>query len=124
MPLAPNLAQPGPASPLAPATANLGAAAAAAAQVREAISLLEKNLPNLQTGGNQHKAVLDALTKLTKEFPASAAVQGVQQTALLGLAEQAKKDAMLRQVTSQMPGHGAPPPAAPPQPQPAPMGAM
>lgn len=118
---------PGPASPLASATANPGAAAAAAAEVREAISLLEKNLPNLPTGSGMHKAVLESLTKLSKEFPASAAVPGVQQTALMGLADKAKKDAMLRQVMSSMQQGGASPggqPGTPPPPTAAPMGPM
>ncbi len=100
------------------------------AKAREAISILEMCLPDLPTGSDTHKAVLDSLTKLSKAFPATAAVPGVQKTALAGLAHKAQQDAMMQAVQRSMgqppggaPG-GAPGMAPPSSPQPAPMGAM
>lgn len=86
---------------------------------------MEKALPELQTGGEEHKAVLDSLTKLAKAFPASAAVPGVQKTALAGLAQRANSDAMIKQAMASMgPKPGGPPGLGAAPPQPAPMGAM
>lgn len=99
------------------------------AKAREAISILEQCLPDLPTGSDTHKAVLESLTKLSKAFPATAAVPGVQKTALAGLAHKAQQDAMMQAVQRSMgqqggaPG-GAPGMAPPASPQPAPMGAM
>lgn len=95
--------------------------------MREAIKLIEMALPKLPTGAEQHKAAVDALGKLSKAFPASEEVPGVQNTQLLALAQRAKQMAMLqavqRQQQSQQGAGGAPPgaeggapPAAPPQP--------
>lgn len=130
MPLAlPMTPSPGPASPIAPATGNPGMAAAAMAQVREAVSILEKALPELPTGSDTHKAVLEALTKLVKHFPASAASPAIQKTTLAGLVQRAQQDQMMNAVRASMaakgagPGGppGAPPmPPHPPAPQPAP----
>lgn len=88
------------------------------AKAREAISLLQMVLPDLPTGSSMHKAVLDSVSKLSKEFPASAAVPGVQKTALQGLAHRAKQDAMLQAVQRSMGGGqgGAGAPGLPPQP--------
>lgn len=97
------------------------------AKVREAISILEMSLPDLPTGSDTHKAVLESLTKLAKAFPATAAVPGVQKTALAGLAHKAQQDAMMQAVQRSMgppggaPG-GAPGMAPPASPQPAQMG--
>jgi hypothetical protein len=55
-------------------------------------------LPALPTGGEQHKAAVDSLAKLSKAFPASEEVPGVQNTQLMALSEQAKKNAMLQAV--------------------------
>lgn len=99
------------------------------AKAREAISILEMCLPDLPTGSDTHKAVLESLTKLSKAFPATSAVPGVQKTALAGLAHRAQQDAMMQAVQRSMGPQGGPPGggpgmAPPPSPQPAPMGAM
>lgn len=99
------------------------------AKVREAISILEMSLPDLPTGADTYKAVLESLNKLTKAFPATSAVPGMQKTALAGLAHKAQQDQMMQAVQRSM-GAGAAPGGAPgmaphpPQPQTAPMGAM
>ena len=89
--------------------------------------MMEKALPELETGSDPYKAVLESLTKLTKAFPATAAVPGIQKSALAGLAQRANSDSMMRQaMAAKAAGGGAPggPPGAPPAPQGAPPGAM
>lgn len=89
--------------------------------------MLEMAMPKLPTGGEAHKAVIDSIKALSKAYPATEEVPGIQNTQLLGLQEQAKKQAMLQAVIRQQqagaggagaggpPGGGAmPPPAAAP----------
>lgn len=109
----------GSAGPAAPPTANLGLEADADSKVREAIHLLEMALPQYQTGSEKHKGALDALSKLSKMFPASAEVPGVQQTQLLALQNKAQQNGMLQALLRQAQAAGSPqaapavPPAAP-----------
>lgn len=112
--------KPGPAAPVAPATGNPGLAAAAKAEVREAISIMEKALPSLETGSEEYKSVLDSLSKLTKHFPAASAMPGVQKTALAGLAQRASQDGMMRQAMAARAAQGGGGPGAGPGPQPQP----
>lgn len=89
--------------------------------------MMEKALPDLPTGSEEYKAVLDSLQKLTKAIPATAAVPGIQKSALAGLAQRASSDSMIRQAQAAraMQGGGAPGGpggAPPPSPQPPPMG--
>lgn len=90
---------PGPASP---PSGNPGMAVAALAKVREAVHLLELALPDLETGSDQHKAVVDAVQKLAKAVPASQEVPGIQKTALMGLQQKAQQNAMLQQLQQKM----------------------
>jgi len=96
-------------------------------KAREAVKLLEMCLPKLPTGGEGHKAVIDAIKSLGKAFPASEEVPGIQNTQLLGLQQKAQKDAMMQAVLRQQQagaggagaggapgGGGMPPPAAAP----------
>lgn len=92
--------------------------------------MMEKALPELETGSDGYKSVLESLTKLTKAFPATAAVPGIQKSALAGLAQRANSDSMMRQAlqakaagAGSAPG-GPPGGAPPPSPQGAPAGAM
>jgi len=90
---------------------------AALAKVREAVHLLELALPEIETGSDQHKAVVDAIQKLGKAVPASDEIPGVQQSALLGLQQRAQQTAALRQLMAQQqaqqpPAEGATPPQA------------
>ncbi len=59
-------------------------------------------LPQIPVGTDPHKDVLDAIQKLSKTVPPTAAVPGVQQSQLLGLQEQARKSAMLSQLAASM----------------------
>jgi len=88
---------------------------AALAKVREAVHLLEMALPQIETGSDQHKAVIDAIQKLGKAVPASDEIPGVQQSALMDLQQRAQQTAALRQLMAQQqaqqpPAGGATPP--------------
>lgn len=121
MPLAPPLMQPpmGHSGPASPPTGNPGLAADAMSKMREAIKLIELALPGLPPGTDAHKDTIDALGKLSKAFPATEEIPGVQKTQLQGLAQNADKSAMMQAVMRMAQGGGdqAPPPGAPP-PQP------
>jgi hypothetical protein len=81
-------------------------------KVREAINLLELALPGLQTGSDQHQAVIKALPGLTKAIPATEAVSGIQNTQLLALQQRAQQSAAMQAVMramSQQGGSGGPP---------------
>ena len=90
------------------------------AKVREAINILQGALPEFPAGSDPHKAVLNAISSISKYVAPSAEVPGVQQTALRDLQSQASKSAMLQQVMQSLGGGkagpggaGAAPPAMP-----------
>ena len=85
----------GPAS--AP-SANPGLEADALVKVRVAASILEQALPNIPFGSEAHKAVLSALTGLSKIAPAAQMPNGVQTSMLQGLQQDVQKSAMLQQL--------------------------
>lgn len=128
MPLAPPMQTPvAPPGPASPPTGNPGQVAVAQAKVREAISIIEKVLPELQIGSPEHEAVVDSVRKLSKAFPAGAAMPGIQNATLMGLQRNAKESGVMQQLMASMGkgGGGAPPMAggggAPPAPAPMPM---
>lgn len=94
-------------------------------KVREAVKLLELSLPALPTGSEPHKAVVDSLGKLSKAFPASEEVPGIQSTQLQALQQKAQQSAMMQALLRQSqagaagaggpPGGGAPPGGPPPE---------
>lgn len=92
--------------------------AAAMSQVHEAITILEKALPNLQVGSDQHKATVDSIGKLAKAFPATAKMPGIQNTTLMSLMRDAQQSAPMKAIQGGMAGGGgaggAPPPGAAP----------
>lgn len=87
------------------------------AKVREAIMIIEKALPELPVASDMHKAVIDALGKLTKAFPATAAMPGIQSSTLLGLQRDARESSQIQQLMAQAGKGGAPggQPQQPPQ---------
>jgi hypothetical protein len=102
-------------------TGSPGQNAQGLAKVREALKLLEAQLPSFPAGTDIWKALHDTIGKLAKVAPASAENQGVQQTALRELQQGAGKDAQLDAVMRSLGGAGsgagggaaaAPPPAA------------
>lgn len=114
----PMFPQPGPPAPAAPPTGNPGEMAAAMAQVRQAISILEMTLPKLAIGSEQHKACIDALKTLTKAYPVTDEVPGLQSTALMGMMRNSRQGAVMQQLMRQQAGGegggGPPGGAAPP----------
>lgn len=121
-PLFPKAGPPGPAS--AP-TGNPGEVAAAMAQVREAVRIMEKALPKLQPGTKQYEAVVDSIGKISKAIPATESIPGVQNTTLMAMLRDSKEGAM-QQALQRMGGPGGaggpggpgaaggPPPMSPP----------
>lgn len=100
----------GPADPASAPTPDAGLAADSLSKVREAVNLLELALPGLPLGSEPHKAVLDAVQKLSKTAPPSAEVPGVQMTQLAGLQQKAKQSQMLQQIAGAMgQGENVPP---------------
>ena len=77
------------------------------AKVREAINILQGALPEFPAGSDPHKAVLNAISSISKYVAPSAAVPGVQQTALRDMQSQAGKSAMLQQVMQSLGGGAA-----------------
>lgn len=103
----------GPTGPAAPSTPNAGAEAAALAKIQDAVQLLSLQLPALQVGSEAQKAVMDAITKLSKVAPADAIPSGVRVSSIDQLKEDAMKTAML-QALMRSSATGTPPPAPPP----------
>jgi len=103
----------GHSGPASPPTGNAGLAADAMSKMREAIKLIEMALPQLPPGTEAHKNTIDALGKLSKAFPATEEVPGVQKTQLQGLGDQAQKSAMMQAVLRMLAGAGGAGGAAP-----------
>src|SRR5262245_5768196 len=99
-------------SPLSPPSGNPGQQANALAQVREAVKILEKALPELATGSEPYKAVLNAISSVSKHVGPSGEVPGVQQTALRDLQQSAQSSGMMQSLMRSL-GAGAGSPASP-----------
>jgi len=107
------------------ASANPGSMVAGMSMVHGAIQQLETALPILPMGSEEHQAVLDAVSKLVKKFPAANVNQSLKIQGLLQGARKAQSEAPLQMLQSI--GQGSPtsapammPPsmmAPPPQPQ-------
>ena len=104
------------ASPVSVPSGSPGAQAGAMSKVREAINILQASLPDFPPGSDPHKAVLNAISSISKYVQPSAEVPGVQKTALMDMMQGANKNAMMQQVMSSLGGGagggGAPPPGA------------
>lgn len=116
--MTPGLPMPGMGAPAAGSTGamsapspNPGLMADSLSKIGTAVQMLQTALPGLPVGDEAQKAVLDAITKLSKIAPASAQVPGVQATQLRGLGQQAQEGAMLQSLLRmlQAPPSGAPP---------------
>lgn len=104
------------AAPNAVASGNPGQVASAMSGVRTAITLLEKELPNIPLDNPLHKTLLNAIKSLSAHAPASAAVPGQQATAMKSAMEQAQRSAPLQQLMRMSPSGGiGAQPAAPGQ---------
>lgn len=84
------------------------------AKVREAIRILEKALPELPVGSDQHESCVKAIKDLSKAYPTSDEMPGIQNSTLMGLQRDAQEGAQMRQLQSMMGQGGGGPPGAPP----------
>lgn len=112
----------GPTGSMSAPSPNPGLMADSLSKVGIAVQTLQQALPGLPIGDEAQKAVLDAITKLSKIAPPSSQVPGVQATQLQGLTKQAQEGAMLQalmRVLQAPAGGGA---GASPRPSPAPGG--
>lgn len=89
-------------SPGAVPSGNPGEVAAALAQIRQAVNLLQSLLPKLPIGSEPHKAVMESVTKLSKIVPASGQPEGVGNMALKNLQTQQQQAAPLQALLSSM----------------------
>jgi hypothetical protein len=89
-------------NPAAKATGNPGETAAALAQVREAVNLLQAVIQKLPIGTEPHKAVMESITKLSKVVPSGDMQPGIQNTALQSLQTQRQQSAPLMQILASM----------------------
>jgi hypothetical protein len=86
--------------------------AAAVAKVLEAIKILQLALPDLPPGTPVHKAVLGAISGISKHAQPANAQPGIQKTTHRELGREAQQQApmqALMRMLSQGPGGGAPP---------------
>lgn len=113
---------PGVMTPVAAATpsANLGAQAAAAAKIKQALLVLEAELPHLDLGSPLHAAVRTSINALAKHLPATGGEDQAQQAAVLrdlALKRQQQSPLLAAMLARQGPGAGTSPGAgAPPSP--------
>lgn len=102
-------------TPAAAPSANLGAQAHAAGQMKQALHMIEMALPNLPLDSPLHKVATSFITGAAKHLAQGGQDQGIQQSMLRDLALKAQQSApQLRP---------APPGAAPGAPAPSPAGA-
>lgn len=102
MALMPMMAPSGPAGPASAPTSNPGQIADGMSKVRTSVDMLESALPMLELGTPEHKAVLKAITDLSKVVPPSEAIPGVQMTQLAGLQQSAQESAPLQALARSM----------------------
>lgn len=94
---------------------NPGNAAAAMADVRNAVTMLEKALPNIPMGTPLHHEVLSVLPKLTKHLSKSEGQHGgLDLLSLLQAAKQSQQQSPMAALSRLQPPPGSPP--ATPQP--------
>lgn len=94
-------------SPISTPSGSPGSSAGAMSKVREAINILQGALPELGLGTDEHKAVLNAISSISKYVSPSAAVPGIQKTTLQGLGQQAQQSAMLKNLMGSLGGANA-----------------
>ena len=84
-------------------------------QLKTAVDMLQTALPNLMAGSQQHKDVLNALSRLTRHLPQGAPTAGVQQTQLMDLLRNTVRNALMQKLMGQR-GQppGGPTPGGPP----------
>ncbi|MGE3582796.1 MAG: hypothetical protein AB7J28_15435 [Hyphomonadaceae bacterium] len=96
---------------------NDGAMADAISKIGQAVQILQMALPQLPIGSEEHKAVMDMITKGSKVAPSDQIPQGVQMGTIAQLGADAEQSAMLQMLQKTLgapAAAGAPAPAGPP----------
>ena len=101
------------ASPLGVPTGSPGSNANALSQVRMAIDMLHKVLPDLPIGSKPYEAVLAAVQGMSRIAPAGDANAGVQQTSLRNMQQNAQQSGMLQSLMRSLGGGAAGGPGPP-----------
>jgi hypothetical protein len=102
------------AGPMSQKIGRQGDVAGASASIQKAIQILQHALPDIPVGSEAHKAVMDSLTKLAKNFPAGQAPPGPGDASLRNLASQQQQGAGMAGLAKMMAGAGAQPGGGPP----------
>lgn len=88
-------------------------------QVKAAIEMIQKALPDLPVGSEVHRDALNAVNRLSRHMPQGTPTAGVQQTMLQDMLRQTVRNAMLQRMMAQRGGAAgggapnAPPPSTP-----------
>lgn len=77
--------------------------------MKSAVDMLQKALPQLASGSQQHRDALRAITALSRHLPQGAPTAGVQQTQLGDLLRGTVRNALLQKLMGQQGGPGGPP---------------
>lgn len=101
-------------TPAAAPSANLGAQAHAAGQVKQALVMLEMALPHIALDSPLHKVLTSFISGAAKHLPAGGADQGIQQSMLRDLAlRQQQNSPMIAAMQARGGAPGAPGAPAP-----------
>ena len=92
----------------------MGTQAGALQKVNMAVDLLQQALPALGTGSEHHRAVLKAVTDLSRHMAQGQPTAGTQQTALQDMQRANRRNAIMQRVMAQRGGMpGGPVPSTP-----------
>jgi hypothetical protein len=88
--------------------------------LKSAVDVIQKALPSLMPGSQQHRDALKAVQSLSRHLPQGAPTAGVQITQLMDLLRNTKRNALMQQVMSQRGAGGGAGGGGQPQPGPGP----
>ena len=95
-----------------------GAQAAALMTVKKALDMLQTALPQLGMGGDVHKDVMQAITRLSRHLPQGIPTAGLQQQGLQDMMRNTQRNALLQRVMANQQGGGGQQPPQPSTPLP------
>lgn len=101
-------------TPAAAPSANLGAQAHAAGQIKQALQMVEMALPNLPLDSPLRKVAMTFISGVTKHFGSGGADQGIQASMLRDLALKAQQQNPMIAAMQARGGAPGAPPGAPP----------
>lgn len=89
-------------------TGNPGALANAAAQIQQAVKILEMVLSAIPVGTKQYNSVIESIKRLSSNFPANEGSPGVQETAMESMLLEQQKMAPMAAIMRAMAQGGQP----------------